>query len=136
MTEPATILVVDDDDQVRRMLCTVLSSEGYRTAGVADGVGALNRLRQEPAPDLVVLDVMMPRMDGETLARHMLDDPTTAWIPIVIMSGGPPPDAKTWPAPVSAWLAKPVELDNLLGAVADAVAGTSRATRRAVQSLC
>jgi CheY-like chemotaxis protein len=118
---PATVLVVDDDDQVRRMLCAVLSREGYRTAAAADGVSALEQLGREPTPDLVLLDVMMPRMSGEAVARQMCNDPQTAWIPIVVMSGGPSPDPSRWPAAVRAWLPKPVELDDLLNAVAAAV---------------
>ncbi|HEX2462506.1 MAG TPA: response regulator, partial [Vicinamibacterales bacterium] len=57
------ILVVDDDDDVRNMLCAVLAAEGYPVVSAADGVEALTRMRHDP-PALAVVDMMMPRMDG------------------------------------------------------------------------
>ena len=67
------ILVVDDDDDVRNMLCAVLAAEGYPVVGAADGIEALTRMRHNP-PALAVVDMMMPRMDGEELIRAMSQD--------------------------------------------------------------
>ena len=109
-----SILVVDDDDDVRNMLCAVLSAEGYPVVGAADGVEALSQMRLDP-PALAVVDMMMPRMDGEQLIRAMGQDATLVRVPIAIMSGQTtPPTTTEFPPRVSARLIKPFELDELL----------------------
>jgi CheY-like chemotaxis protein len=107
------ILVVDDDEDVRRMLCLLLSAEGYPAAGAADGLEALHCMRRDGPPALVFVDLMMPRMDGEDLIRTMTQDPALARIPIAIMSGQPVTPA----VQASARLVKPVELDDVLALV-------------------
>lgn len=110
------ILVVDDDDDVRNMLCAVLSAEGYPTVGAADGVEALSHMRRDP-PSLLVVDMMMPRMDGEELIRAMAKDKVLVRIPIAIMSGQTPGSTCGPIEGVSARLIKPFELDELLTVV-------------------
>jgi two-component system response regulator MprA len=111
------ILVVDDDDDVRNMLCAVLSAEGYPVVGAADGIEALSRMRRNP-PALAVVDMMMPRMDGEQLIRAMSQDAALVRVPVAIMSGQTTPaTAVTAIARVSARLIKPFELDELLTVV-------------------
>src|SRR5262245_56146396 len=106
------ILVVDDDEDVRRMLCVILEHEGYTAEGAADGLEALERMRTNP-PSLVIVDLMMPRMDGEGLIRTMGQDAALAAIPIAIMSGQRTTSADAL-GRVSARLVKPVELDEIL----------------------
>ena len=109
-----SILVVDDDDDVRNMLCAVLSAEGYPVIGAADGVEALNQMRLDP-PALAVVDMMMPRMDGDQLIRAMGQDAALVRVPIAIMSGQTTPTSMPdYPPRVSARLIKPFELDELL----------------------
>ena len=110
------ILVVDDDDDVRNMLCAVLSAEGYPTVAAADGVEALSHMRRNP-PSLLVVDMMMPRMDGEELIRAMANDKSLVRIPIAIMSGQTPGPTSGPIRGVSARLIKPFELDELLTVV-------------------
>ena len=86
MRSTGPIMVVDDDDDVRKMLCVVLEGEGYTTVGAADGIEALERMRGAP-PALVLVDLTMPRMGGEGLSRSMKDDASLADIPIAIISG-------------------------------------------------
>jgi len=108
------ILVVDDDDDVRNMLCAVLSAEGYPVMSAADGVEALHRMRRDP-PALAVIDMMMPRMSGEQLLQVMAQDASLVRIPVAIMSGQTTPTSTSGPIPlVSARLIKPFELDELL----------------------
>jgi len=108
------ILVVDDDDDVRNMLCAVLAAEGYPVVGAADGVEALTRMRLDP-PALAVVDMMMPRMDGEELIRVMAEDAVLVRVPVAIMSGQTTPSTVSAPLPrVTARLVKPFELDELL----------------------
>ncbi|MFM9436436.1 diguanylate cyclase (GGDEF)-like protein/PAS domain S-box-containing protein [Janthinobacterium sp. CG_23.3] len=81
----ATILVVDDEAQNRRLLEALLRPEGYLTQTAASGAEALRSIAAQP-PDLVLLDVMMPDMDGHALARLLKADPATSAIPIIMVT--------------------------------------------------
>jgi two-component system KDP operon response regulator KdpE len=78
----ANILVVDDDHRMRRLLAVTLEQAGFRVSAVADGVAALEHVAAKP-PDLVLLDVMMPRMDGFTCLRHLR---ATSTVPVVVLT--------------------------------------------------
>jgi DNA-binding response OmpR family regulator len=113
--QPPSILVVDDDEDIRTMLGVVLSAEGYRVVSASDGLDALRVMRRDDPPALAVVDLMMPRMDGEHLIRSMQEDSSLARVPVAIMSGQPP--GSTPSLHVSARLGKPVELDELMTVV-------------------
>jgi signal transduction histidine kinase len=81
---PADILVVDDNADMRGYLCRLLEQR-WRTQGATDGVSALEHIRRR-APDLVIADVMMPRLDGFGLLRALREDQSTAQIPIMLLS--------------------------------------------------
>jgi two-component system alkaline phosphatase synthesis response regulator PhoP len=81
---PSTILVVDDEDDIRELLQYNLEKEGYRVVACPDGKHALKSLAKPV--DLCVLDVMMPEMDGWDLAKAMRANPKTAAIPIVFLT--------------------------------------------------
>ncbi len=81
----ATVLVVDDDPVIQGLLRVNFEMEGYEVIVAGDGVEGLERARSE-RPDVVILDVMMPRMDGLEVARQLKGDPATAPIPIVLLS--------------------------------------------------
>ena len=81
----ATILVVDDDPVIQKLLSVNFEMEGYRVITASDGVEGLERIRDD-APDLVLLDVMMPRMDGLAVARQLKADPATKQIPVLLLS--------------------------------------------------
>jgi DNA-binding response OmpR family regulator len=80
-----TILVVDDDPVIQKLLAVNFEMEGYRVVTAGDGVEGLERVASDH-PDLVLLDVMMPRMDGLEVARRLKSDPVTAAIPILLLS--------------------------------------------------
>jgi diguanylate cyclase (GGDEF)-like protein len=82
---PATILIVDDDSSNRKLLETLLQPEGYVTLCAASGEDALALIGKQP-PDLILLDVMMPGIDGYELASILKADPATAGIPIVMVT--------------------------------------------------
>ncbi len=85
MAEHPTVLVVDDDAGIRDYLDSLLSLEGYRVEAVPGGVEALARLENGLKPDVVILDIMMPGMDGiETLAQLKEKDPE---LPVIMLSG-------------------------------------------------
>ena len=81
-----TILVVDDEDDVRNYLSTVLVDAGYEVVTAPDGKKALELVRKSP-PALVSLDISMPEMSGVRFYREMREDPALAKIPILIVTG-------------------------------------------------
>ena len=113
-----TILVVDDSPSVRQLVQLTFEMEGYRVITADDGVAGLERARAD-RPSLVVLDVMMPRMDGFDVARALKSDPATAAMPIVMLT------AKAQAADVSAggasgvddYVTKPFDPEELLARV-------------------
>ena len=80
------VLVVDDDRVIQQLLEVNLELEGYEVAGTAfDGRQAI-AMAEELRPDLILLDIMMPKMDGLEVCRHLKADPELAKIPIVLLS--------------------------------------------------
>ena len=88
----ATILVVDDDDGVRGLVCEVLKSGGHAVVELTDGQKAVDSLGLTPGiaqsvkPDLIVMDIMMPGMDGFTAHNQLQHAPHTRRIPLLILS--------------------------------------------------
>ncbi len=81
------ILLVDDDSELRRAMVDLLASDDYTAAGVANGQEALEWLgRAEHPPRLILLDLMMPVMDGWQFRKEQLDDPSLASIPVAVLS--------------------------------------------------
>ncbi len=86
MTSPtATLLIVDDESQNRKLLEVLLRHEGYLTLGAANGEEALALIAQR-APDLILLDIMMPGMDGYQVASNLKANPATSNIPIIMLT--------------------------------------------------
>ncbi|MEU6040439.1 response regulator transcription factor [Actinomadura sp. NPDC047616] len=112
----ARILVVDDEPAVRESLTTSLEFEGYRVAGAADGVAALEEV-ERARPDLVVLDVLMPRMDGLTACRRMRA--RGAMMPVLMLTARDMVGDRVTGLDAGAddYLVKPFELDELLARV-------------------
>lgn len=83
---PAEILVVDDEPSVADLLARFLTREGYNVTIARNGREALAHVQQRQ-PDLILLDVMMPEMDGFTTCQHLKDDRRTALIPVTMLTG-------------------------------------------------
>ena len=81
----ATVLVVDDDPVIQRLLRVNFEMEGYDVIIAGDGVEGLERARADH-PDIIVLDIMMPRMSGLDVTRALKADPDTAGIPVMLLS--------------------------------------------------
>jgi CheY-like chemotaxis protein len=82
---PRTILLADDHEDNRLALLTVLAREGYRTLGAANGLEAVECARVH-LPDLVLMDLAMPVMDGRQAMQQLRDDPRTSHIPVVVLT--------------------------------------------------
>ncbi|MEI6778166.1 MAG: HD domain-containing phosphohydrolase [Chloroflexales bacterium] len=85
MSGPTTLLIVDDQSRGREVLASVLAPEGYRLIFAANGIEAINAA-QNVIPDLVLLDVMMPDMDGFEVCRRLRADPDLALVPIFLVT--------------------------------------------------
>jgi signal transduction histidine kinase len=112
------ILIVDDDAAIRRELSEVLASEGYAVTAVGDGRQALGYLQGHPAPALILLDLMMPVMDGWEFAATMRAEAAFARIPLVVMSCLEKSEANASLLGASGVLRKPLRLEKLIDVAA------------------
>jgi len=79
------VLVVDDEEDFSNLTCDQLTDRGFVVATVNDGYEALERVKKEP-PDVILLDVLMPGLDGVELLKRLKSDPVTRGIPVLICS--------------------------------------------------
>jgi two-component system, cell cycle response regulator len=116
------VLVVDDDDDLRAAVRYELEEDGYLVIEAADGYEAINRCSAEH-PDIILLDAMMPKLDGYGLLRHVKQDPSIADIPVVFMTGHDGTDAIVYVLTFGAhdYLVKPVDPSELRARVGAAV---------------
>lgn len=82
---PVRVLVVDDDDVIRQLICLNLELEGFEVYQAADGLDALDKVR-EVDPAVVTLDIMMPKLDGWDAAARLRSDPATSHVRVVLLS--------------------------------------------------
>ena len=109
------ILIVEDDPDLRYMMVQMLALEGFEPEGASDGLEALQRLRSPGRrPRVIVLDMMMPRMDGWEFCRERALDPELGQIPVVVLSAAP---RATLNVDATAIISKPFDYDTLLEAV-------------------
>lgn len=113
-TDP-TVLVVDDDSDIREAVAFVLESSGYNVAMAADGAEALQQLADaRPLPVAILLDLRMPGMDGEQFRVAQLREPAFASVPVVVLSGDRNVAARARALGIERYVQKPVSLDVLL----------------------
>jgi CheY-like chemotaxis protein len=110
------ILVVDDEDNIRNLLCHELSEAGYQVIEAADGLEALKRARQEK-PDLILLDVMMPGLSGFDVTSVLKGDQSTVNIPILILSIVEDKE-RGFRRGAEEYLTKPLDVNKLLETIA------------------
>ena len=121
LEEHPLILIADDEPHVRTLLRQELESAGYTIVEAPDGHEAL-RLARDKRPDLIILDVMMPGLDGFDVTRVLKNDADTAGIPIMILSIIEDKD-KGYKLGVDSYLTKPVEAEQLLATVSTLLPG-------------
>jgi CheY-like chemotaxis protein len=114
--QPATLLIVDDDADIRQLMKIFLEAEGYRVSVAEDGVDALEQLKAGAQPSLILLDLMMPRMDGEQFLKEMRSS-RFGKIPVVIMAGHSAARKKADELKAVSCLMKPVEFDDLVSTI-------------------
>jgi CheY-like chemotaxis protein len=108
------VLLVDDDRDIRETIEQILEEEGYGIATAADGELALQHLAVGPLPRLILLDLMMPVMDGRAFLAEYKRLPRLAHIPVVIISSGHDARQEAATLGTAGYLAKPIELHLLL----------------------
>jgi CheY-like chemotaxis protein len=125
----ATVLIVEDDHALRELYRVTVMDAGYAVVAVEDGIDAL-RYIEANIPDLVLLDLGLPRLDGRDLQRELASHPETRGIPIVVVTG-----RDTWDLAASDFsgcLTKPVNTDALLAAIEEALSA-ARLQRAAIE---
>jgi DNA-binding response OmpR family regulator len=120
------ILVVEDDPDILAMMVTALGDEGYRVATAQDGEEALASARRD-RPDLIVLDLMLPRMNGLQFRAEQRRDAELSSIPVICLSGASHAATVALELGTGDCLAKPVDFDRLLALITKLLA--SRGTR-------
>jgi len=106
------VLIVEDDEDLRDMMAQLLTIEGFDAAAVANGREALDYLHTSEKPHVILLDLMMPVMDGWEFRRQQKADPDLARVPVIVLSALDPGRASTVDA--TAFLKKPLDFDRLL----------------------
>lgn len=120
------ILVIDDDPGIRDALAGLLGDEGYRVETAGDGK-FLDRIRTL-APDLIVLDVMLPGADGRDLARRLREHPVTATTPIIMVSAREDYRKSAFAAGADRFFPKPFDIFRLLDEIEKALNAACRRT--------
>ncbi|HUR54751.1 MAG TPA: HD domain-containing phosphohydrolase [Gemmataceae bacterium] len=105
-----TVLVVDDEPAISRLLQRVLESQGHRVIVASDGREALDRVGEQP-PDLVVLDVDLPQLNGFEVCRRLKATPATRLLPVLMLTGTSTPNARLtgWDLGADEFLTKPFQ---------------------------
>ena len=130
-TKDAAVLIVDDSRTIVRALQLMLEREGYLTFSAADGVQAIAMAKRQ-RPDVVLMDVVMPNMNGFEATRALVNDPLTAAIPVIMMSGTEQVSDRAWGIRLGAkgFLAKPIDKEELLGKIRSVIAVARRMQER------
>jgi len=115
-----TIVVVDDEFGLTDVLAATLSDVGFRVHTAANGVQGLELMSEHP-PDLVILDFMMPLLDGPGVLGAMRADPRLASVPVIVISAVPESVVRARCSGYVAFLRKPFEFDAVLAAIQRAV---------------
>lgn len=130
------ILVIDDEPDVVRYLTSVLEDNGYNVISATDSVTGLEMAEQH-SPDLICLDIMMPKKSGIAIYRSIKDKDKTSKIPVIILTGiekGDSFDFHTWVGddkipPPEQFLEKPIQVAGFLESVANAINAKKADTR-------
>ena len=112
-----SMLIIEDDQGVRDSIAAILREEGHTVETAGSGLAALRQLRERPLPTLIVLDLMMPEMDGIDFRRAQLADPALRDIPVIIISARPDVALQAAELGAEDFLRKPMSFEELLHVV-------------------
>ena len=115
------VLIVDDDADIRETIDMVLQGSGYHCCGARDGAEALECLKADPLPDVILLDMMMPGMNGQEFRSEQLKDARLAKVPVVLVSADDKANQKASVLGISRVLRKPFDIPALVAAVRDSI---------------
>jgi CheY-like chemotaxis protein len=115
---PGRVLIIDDEADVRELFCDILQGAGFEAVSAESGAEGLEILRSDPRIKVVLLDLLMPEMDGWRFRHHQLSQPQYAAIPTVIVTGAPLGGAAHEQLQAADYLSKPVTRERLIGTVA------------------
>ena len=116
---PGRVLVVDDDENVRTVMRRQLEHAGFDVVAAASGNEAFALLRDDPAIRVVLLDMLMPGMDGWGVRREQMSDAALAQIPTIILTGAPLPTLVHDQLKAADYLLKPVGREHLISVVSN-----------------
>ena len=119
-----TLMIVDDDPQLMRVLAMFFDLEGYHVIQARNGREALDML-QEYSPDLILLDLMMPEVGGEEVVRQIRANRKLSHVPVVIFTAAETRADELMAAGASSFIAKPFSLDGLRDTVEEAIRSAS-----------
>jgi CheY-like chemotaxis protein len=111
MTKPK-ILIVEDDSDARRLYAIGLNQRGFEVKLAANGAEAVERITSGEKPDVILLDWLMPLMDGREVLYRLGTDTNTASIPVIVISGQPAPESLD--ERIQCWMTKPVTIEELV----------------------
>ena len=111
------VLIIEDDQAIRETLAEILNIENYEVSVAGNGQQALDQLGTEILPHLILLDLMMPVMDGFTFRQEQLKNPVWSKIPVIIMSADGHLNEKLAQIGGVAYMRKPPDLEALIDAV-------------------
>lgn len=122
----AKVLVVEDNPTTRTLLRDSLDLEGYDVSTLPDGAGVSSFL-EHTLPDLVILDVMMPGLDGYTVLRQIRENDRTRGLPVLLLTALDDSEStwKGWTSGCSYYLTKPFDLDDLMTVVENLATGVA-----------
>jgi CheY-like chemotaxis protein len=114
VSPPRPVLIVEDDADLREMMAQLLTLEGYQIETVANGREALDYLNGAPRPDVILLDLMMPIMDGWEFRKRQQNDPALADVPVIVLTALDQAQARASDLKDVDFLKKPLDFDRLL----------------------
>jgi two-component system chemotaxis response regulator CheY len=121
MNASRTVLVVDDDADIRNAMVDAIEDEGHTTAAAVDGTDALEYLESHPPPALILLDWNMTPMNAPEFMKRFSNLETASRVPVVLITADARAEDKAKTTGIARWLKKPVNLDTLLAIVEEHV---------------
>jgi CheY-like chemotaxis protein len=118
------VCVIDDDDDLRETLVMMLGYEGYEVSDFASAREAIRRIEGGQPVDVILLDLMMPEMNGWEFCRHRMQSEVLVSVPVIVITARRPVSP---PPGVSEVIYKPFDVDDLLQAISKLTAGSSSA---------